>query len=281
MEGLITSIDMLQYLYHHHKTRKQPSKRGAKTKNNQQRAKRLPKNISQKRERLATLLSVQDENGENMSWRDLNVRNHGIFLQIHQLPNIYASFENHNCTFYFLTTMTSKNNPNSTGALLWQKQQKCNAEFFALTYGALVAELVRDYSNPAQIQSELDSMGHSIGVRCVEEVLAKADCRVSDFQSTQQVVGLAWKLFFGSNMDITQVSDNRYLCKISENPLETFVELPTDFQYSILYAGWVRGMLEMLQFDVSVTLSDRTANEWTVELQQILQEGAGEEYHEE
>ena len=172
--------------------------------------------------------------------------------------------------------MTSKQ-PN-TGAMLWQKQQKCNAEFFALTYGALVSELVRDLEDASQIETELDRMGHSMGVRCIEEVLAKAGPRVTDFESTQNVVGLAWKLFFGSSMDITKVSENRYVCKILENPLETFVELPSNFQYSILYAGWVRGMLEMLQFDVQVTLNN---NELTVELKQILAEGAGADYHEE
>jgi len=47
--------------------------------------------------------------------------------------------------------------------LLWQKQAKCNAEFFALTYGSLVAELLRDLEDAPQIQAALDRMGH----RCV------------------------------------------------------------------------------------------------------------------
>jgi Transport protein particle (TRAPP) component len=59
--------------------------------------------------------------------------------------------------------------------VFWSKQPKANAELFALTYGSLVAELVKDYDYDVQkIQDELDRMGHSIGIRCIEEVLAKS-----------------------------------------------------------------------------------------------------------
>jgi Transport protein particle (TRAPP) component len=70
----------------------------------------------------------------------------------------------------------SNNNNNTVfaGNALWQKQPKANAELFALTYGAMVGELIRDLEKTDKIQDELDRMGHSMGIRCVEEFLAKA-----------------------------------------------------------------------------------------------------------
>ena len=55
--------------------------------------------------------------------------------------------------------------------------------------------------------------------------------------------------------------------------------------------GMIRGMLEMLQYDVSCRFMNTTmssngggkneANEILVELKQILQDGAGDDYHDE
>jgi hypothetical protein len=53
--------------------------------------------------------------------------------------------------------------------------------------------------------------------------------------------------------------------------------------------GMIRGMLEMLQYDVSCRFINTTmfgggkneTNEILVELKQILQDGAGDDYHEE
>jgi trafficking protein particle complex subunit 3 len=200
---------------------------------------------------------------------------------------------------------TNSNNISNQGMALWAKQSKCNAEFFALTYGALVAELLRDFEDDASVTAELDRMGHSIGVRCIEEVLAKANYNSNNVVATQSfaadtpdLCALAFRLFLGLQMDVqrgggtgTGSSDTTtsYALVFAENPLATFVELPKDregLEYSQLYAGMIRGMLEMLQFDVTATvtktvLRGHDTNEITVELQQILQDGAGEDYHEE
>lgn len=177
----------------------------------------------------------------------------------------------------------------ATTNALWQKQPKANAEFFALTYGALVAELVRDLEDNASIQTELDRMGHSMGIRCIEEVLAKSDLKVGNmFEETKEVVKVAMKLFLGLTVDISDGEDeNQFVARFTENPLTIFVELPEDrkqLEYCQLLAGMIRGMLEMLQFDCECAISSLCQgkpDEIVVTLKQVMQRGAGEEYQEE
>lgn len=173
---------------------------------------------------------------------------------------------------------------------LWQKQAKCNAEFFALTYGALVAELLRDLEDATQITAELDRMGHSIGVRCIEEVLSKTSASAKTFSETAELIQTSFRMFLGLTVDTKVVSETSYSIAFADNPLAIFVELPAGsenkLEYSQLLAGMVRGMLEMLQYDVCcriacTVLAGGETNEISVELKQILQEGAGEDYQEE
>ena len=182
--------------------------------------------------------------------------------------------------------------------LLWQKQAKCNAEFFALTYGALVAELLRDLEDASQIQAALDKMGHSMGVRCIEEVLAKSASESttmvtpssSNFGETSELVRTALRMFLGITVDVPQKTDTAYTLQFADNPLALFVELPDTFsselEYSQLLAGMVRGMLEMLQFEVSSKITNSVlrggdTNEIRVELKQVLQADFADEYQEE
>jgi trafficking protein particle complex subunit 3 len=200
----------------------------------------------------------------------------------------------------------SSMNSSQVGTLLWQKQSKCNAEFFALTYGALVAELLRDIEDPVAIHLELDRMGHSIGVRCIEEVLAKMSSmpassslyNAKSFPETSDLVQTALRMFLGISTESKISSETSYTISFADNPLAVFVELPSalgnakdtpkepTLEYSQLLVGMIRGMLEMLQYDVncrftSTVLAGGATNEILLELKQILQEGAGEEYHEE
>ena len=215
-------------------------------------------------------------------------------------------------------------NTTQIGTLLWQKQSKCNAEFFALTYGALVAELLRDIEDPVAITTELDRMGHSIGVRCIEEVLAKvssqqqsslsATSMYKTFPDTSDLIQTAFRMFMGVPTETKAISDTSYTISFTDNPLAIFVELPPSLtttttttttpldatttsttkpalEYSQLLVGMIRGMLEMLQYDVSCRFMNTTmsstgggkneTNEILVELKQILQDGAGDDYHEE
>mmetsp|Transcript_20158 Transcript_20158/g.23016 ORF Transcript_20158/g.23016 Transcript_20158/m.23016 type:complete len:194 (+) Transcript_20158:57-638(+) len=192
----------------------------------------------------------------------------------------------------------SKSNAAANGHSLWQKMPKANAELFALTYGTLVTELVRDYESTEDINEQLEKMGYSIGVRCVDEFLAKADqagmvippCRA--FGETAEVLAkTGLRMFLGVSAEVQMLSDSSFSLLIYENPLSLFVELPSDpkwknLKYSNLYCGILRGSLEQVNLRVECkfvkdVLQGDDVNEIRVELKEVLVDGAGEEYQEE
>eukprot|EP00536_Pseudo-nitzschia_multiseries_P015145 jgi/Psemu1/320798/estExt_fgenesh1_pm.C_8280004 len=187
----------------------------------------------------------------------------------------------------------SKTTAAANGQALWGKQLKANAELFALTYGALVMEVVRDADgNAKEINEQLENIGYSIGIRSVDEFLAKSNVGVcKNFEETANALGkTAFKMFLGINCDIQQHSAKCFSLIMHENPLTLFVELPDEYketlQYTILYCGVIRGALEMLNYKVDCALVKSTlrgddVDEIKVDLKSVLQDGAGEDYHEE
>lgn len=64
-----------------------------------------------------------------------------------------------------------------------------NAELFALTYGALVVQLIQDYEDYAEVNKQLEKMGYNIGTRLIEDFLARSSLgRCSDFREVGEVV---------------------------------------------------------------------------------------------
>ena len=51
--------------------------------------------------------------------------------------------------------------------------KKVSGELFSLTYGALVAQILKDYENVDDVNKQLEKMGYNIGVRIVEDFLAR------------------------------------------------------------------------------------------------------------
>lgn len=49
---------------------------------------------------------------------------------------------------------------------------RVNAELVKLSYGALVAQLFRDYGQPAEVNKRLSTIGYNMGVRLVEDFIA-------------------------------------------------------------------------------------------------------------
>ena len=187
----------------------------------------------------------------------------------------------------------SKSAATANGQSLWAKVPKANAELFALTYGALVTEVVRDADGDAhEINSQLEKIGYSIGIRSVDEFLAKSNapyCKT--LEETAQVLGrTAFKMFLGINCDVQQTTPTTFSIILNENPLTLFVELPDNYKdtldYTILYCGVIRGALEMLNYKVECALVKSMlrgddVDEIKVDLKQVMQDGAGEDYHEE
>ena len=113
---------------------------------------------------------------------------------------------------------------------------KSNAELFALTYGSLVSELLRDYENDIpQINTQLERIGHSIGMRCVDELLAKSELNeitispCKKMKDTAEVVAkIGFRMFLGMSCEVANISPDgkAFSLFLYENPLSIFVELP-------------------------------------------------------
>lgn len=74
-----------------------------------------------------------------------------------------------------------------------------NAELFALTYGALVVQLIQDYEDFDEVNKQLEKMGYNIGTRLIEDFLAKSNLgRCSDFKEVGEVVAKVCQIFLPS-----------------------------------------------------------------------------------
>jgi trafficking protein particle complex subunit 3 len=68
---------------------------------------------------------------------------------------------------------------------------KVNAELVTLTYGTIVAQLCKDFeSDYAEVNKQLDKMGYNIGLRLIEDYLAKSNTmrRCANFRETAEMI---------------------------------------------------------------------------------------------
>jgi uncharacterized protein YjaZ len=65
-----------------------------------------------------------------------------------------------------------------------------HAELVILTYGSIVAQLCKDYEgNYAEVNKQLDQFGYNIGLRLIEDFLAKSNMtRCSNFRETAEAI---------------------------------------------------------------------------------------------
>ncbi|CAH1799918.1 unnamed protein product [Owenia fusiformis] len=137
--------------------------------------------------------------------------------------------------------------------------KKVSGELFTLTYGALVSQLIKDYENEDDVNKQLDKMGYNIGVRLIEDFLARSNVgRCHDFRETADVISkVGFKMFLGITPVVTNWSPagDEFSLLLENNPLTDFVELPdghSNLSYSNIMCGVLRGALEMVQLDVDV-----------------------------
>lgn len=132
-----------------------------------------------------------------------------------------------------------------------------NAELVTLTYGSVVSQLCRDFdSDYAEVNRQLDKMGYNIGVRLIEDFLAKTNVSsCSNFKETAEMVAkVGFKMFLNITPVVTNwaVDNKSFSLLVDENPLADFVELPDDGRavnelwYSNILCGVIRGALEMV-----------------------------------
>eukprot|EP01132_Coremiostelium_polycephalum_P002513 gene2513-3111_t len=169
------------------------------------------------------------------------------------------------------------------GSDVFTKVDKINSELFTLTYGSLVTQLIKDYEDIEQVNIKLEQMGYNIGVRLIEEFLAKSGIgRCSDFIETAEVIAkVGFKMFLGVTAQVTDWDPDKkeFHLIIEDNPLIDFVELPEHLKHKLYYSniicGVIRGALEMVQMKVKCTfvkcaLSDETSSEIKVVLEEVL-----------
>ena len=125
-----------------------------------------------------------------------------------------------------------------------------------MTYGSLVSQLLRDYENPDDVNKQLDRIGYNIGLRLIEDYLAKTNAtRCHDFKEVAERLQSAFKMYLGTTPSLSNWSpaNDEFSLIIDSNPLTEYVELPDsilNLRYSNIYAGAIRGALEMVQIEV-------------------------------
>uniref|UniRef100_A0A8D9BMQ2 Trafficking protein particle complex subunit n=1 Tax=Cacopsylla melanoneura TaxID=428564 RepID=A0A8D9BMQ2_9HEMI len=135
--------------------------------------------------------------------------------------------------------------------------KKVNSELFTLTYGALVSQLMKDYDNVEDVNKQLDRMGYNIGIRLIEDFLARTQStRCQDFKETAEKIQLGFRIYLGISPNISNwsASGDEFSLIFETNPMLEFVELPdncTNLKYCNVLTGVLRGACEMIQLDIT------------------------------
>eukprot|EP00931_Biecheleriopsis_adriatica_P059934 TRINITY_DN35945_c0_g1_i1.p1 TRINITY_DN35945_c0_g1~~TRINITY_DN35945_c0_g1_i1.p1 ORF type:complete len:191 (+),score=53.78 TRINITY_DN35945_c0_g1_i1:62-634(+) len=171
------------------------------------------------------------------------------------------------------------------GDAAFGKMEKVNSDLLVLTYGSLVTQLLRDIEDVDAVNAQLEKMGYNIGLRLVDEFLAKSGVSTcQDFRDTAEVVAkVGLRMFLGVSAEVVMWNREMTACSLvlPENPLAEYVELPANLTnrlwYSNLICGVIRGCLEQLQLRVECRfqkdiLNGDEHNMIRLELKEVLAE---------
>ena len=175
--------------------------------------------------------------------------------------------------------------------------EKMNSEFLTLTYGSLMVRLIKDYEKPEEINDQLEKMGYNIGIRLIDDFLAKSCIDPpKTFDEAISIItnnALSFYLNIGAKSELIKTDNNmmdsnqqsEYRIYFNENPLNDYVELPEKFKglwYSNMICGVIRGALEAINIKVECkynkdTLKGNETNEIRLKLIEIIEEKLQEE----
>ena len=166
------------------------------------------------------------------------------------------------------------------GETIFAKVEKINAELLILTYGSLVAQLIKDYEDINAVNQQLDTMGYNIGVRLIDEFISRSgQGRCANFKETAEVIAkVGFKMFLGVTANVANWSpdDKEFSLIFDENPLAEFVDLPPSCNalfYSNILCGVLRGALEMVQIRCDVKfIKDVVRGDEITEIRVIFRE---------
>ncbi|XP_065163686.1 trafficking protein particle complex subunit 3 [Atheta coriaria] len=134
--------------------------------------------------------------------------------------------------------------------------KKVNSELITLTYGALVAQMVKDIDNVDDVNKQLERLGYNMGIRLIEDFLSKTHAsRCLDLKDTADKVQTAFRMYLGVQPNVANWSPagDEFSFIIDSNPLTELVELPEEMKnlkYCNLICGALRGALEMVHLDI-------------------------------
>jgi hypothetical protein len=83
------------------------------------------------------------------------------------------------------------------GDQAFTKAPKVSADLLSLTYGSIVAQIVAENESVEEANTQLEAMGRRIGVRLVEEFLARSGVayKCKDFVETCEVIAKVFVYF--------------------------------------------------------------------------------------
>lgn len=134
--------------------------------------------------------------------------------------------------------------------------KKVNTDLFALTYGSIISQLLIDCENVEEVNKQLDRMGYNIGLRMIEDYLAKSSTpRCRDLKDVAEKLQHAFQMYLNvmPTIDHWSQANDEFSLILYNNPLTEFVELPDSLQtmnYLNILPGVIRGALEMVSVPV-------------------------------
>lgn len=134
--------------------------------------------------------------------------------------------------------------------------KKVNTDLFALTYGSIISQLLADCEHVEEVNKQLDQMGYNIGLRLIEDYLAKSSSpRCRDLKDVADKIQHAFQLYLNitPSVDNWSQTNDEFSVILYNNPLTEFVELPDSLQhmsYLNILPGIIRGALEMVSIPV-------------------------------